>query len=104
MIKVLKKCMVRLVILGVIFLGAELVVNHALKEKNYMTIVVQPGDSVWAIASEVSAKDHQDKESIVEWILKENNLLDSTIKPGQKLTIPINTVQQAPGNEVALNK
>ena len=51
------------------------------------TVVVQPGQSLWVIASE-SAAPHQDVRQVVEQIRMLNGLEHSTVHAGQELSVP----------------
>lgn len=59
---------------------------HGFKEKEYRTIIVKKGDTLWDIASQHS-KDYDIRKFIFE-IKKANNLPDSAIYIGQELKIP----------------
>lgn len=87
--KLRKKWLVRLSVLGCFYLGTGLAIHHATEEKEYMTVEVKAGDTIWAIAQSVSSETNQNTQTIVDWILDENQLNEPTIKPGQKLTIPL---------------
>lgn len=59
---------------------------HGFKEREYRTIIVKKGDTLWDIASEYS-KGYDIRKYIYE-IKKANNLPDSSIYMGQELKIP----------------
>lgn len=58
--------------------------------KNYETITVKEGDTLWSIA-----KAHRDGVSrlstgaFVQWMERENGISDGHIEPHQKLLIPV---------------
>ncbi|HLS25540.1 MAG TPA: LysM peptidoglycan-binding domain-containing protein [Beutenbergiaceae bacterium] len=52
------------------------------------TVVVQPGESLWAIAVGVSGPD-EDVRDVVEQIRNLNGLHGATLQAGQELTIPV---------------
>ncbi|WP_434080768.1 LysM peptidoglycan-binding domain-containing protein [Sanguibacter sp. Z1732] len=51
------------------------------------TVVVQPGESLWVIASEI-ADPGQDVRQVVETIRGMNGLERSTVHAGQELSVP----------------
>lgn len=51
------------------------------------TVVVQPGESLWVIASEI-ADPGQDVRQVVETIRGMNGLEHSTVHAGQELNVP----------------
>ncbi|GAB3655212.1 hypothetical protein GCM10027589_14290 [Actinocorallia lasiicapitis] len=50
------------------------------------TVVVEPGDTLWSIAS--SAEPHADPRLVIERIIKLNGLPGVIIEPGQELILP----------------
>ena len=51
------------------------------------SVTVGPGESLWAIASEVAA-DGQDVRVVIDQIMALNNLSASTVHAGAELTVP----------------
>lgn len=49
---------------------------------------VQEGDTVWDVASYV-ATDKEDVRDIVRTIIRDNNVKDAVIQPGQELVIHV---------------
>jgi|SRR5690625_3235255 len=52
------------------------------------TVVVQPGENLWVIASEVAAPT-QDVREVIDQIRGLNGLEQSVILPGQELVVPV---------------
>ncbi|WP_035425408.1 LysM peptidoglycan-binding domain-containing protein [Atopobium fossor] len=50
-------------------------------------ISVQPGESLWTIAANHSVEGHS-TEDVVKYISQKNNLSDSMLTVGQKITVP----------------
>ena len=84
-----------LIILGIILTVSLFIskVTYSHGEKQYKTIFVSEGDTLWTIASLESKSNayykNKDVREIINNILKENNLNNSTIKINQELKIPI---------------
>ena len=83
-----------LIILGIIF-AISLTISKATYshgEKQYKTIYVSEGDTLWTIATLESKNNayYKDKDVrfIINDILKENNLNNSNINVNQELEIP----------------
>ena len=74
-----------LIVLVVTFLGWSVATRSVESAGRAQVYVVQPGDSLWSIASERYAGDP--REGV--WKLEQrNHLLGTTISPGQKLVLP----------------
>lgn len=59
---------------------------HAASETHYANIIVQPGDSLWSIAS-AHTGDSADVQDTIDRITEANHL-HGAIHPGQHLRIP----------------
>lgn len=51
-----------------------------------VTYVVEPGDTLWSIAS--AASPGADPRAVIDAIVKANGLLGASIQPGQALVVP----------------
>ena len=61
---------------------------YAATTQHYATVRVQPGDSLWSIAS-AHAGSGADVQEIVDRISDANHLQGGAIQPGERLRIPI---------------
>lgn len=69
------------------------------KEVEVVEIEVVSGDSLWTLAQEYGAKDTQ---QWIEVVMKENELIDSTIRAGEPLRIPATIIHSEQlGRELA---
>lgn len=66
--------------------GAALASRDAAPAASFSTVVVAPGDSLWAIAQEVAPQ--ADPRDVVDGIVRLNALGGVTVEPGQVLAIP----------------
>jgi LysM repeat protein len=74
-----------LIVLAATFLGWSVMTRSVESAGERQTYVVQPGDTLWSIATERYAGDPRE----VVWELQQRNrLLGTTISPGQKLVLP----------------
>ncbi|MGI6177752.1 MAG: cell division suppressor protein YneA [Eubacterium sp.] len=71
--------------LGSIF-GADVVSGST--EKQYVTVTVQPGDTLWTIA-ETYADESVDVRQYAYNIAKFNGISDSTIHVGEEIIVPL---------------
>ena len=76
---------IALIVLVATFLGWSVATRTVESAGQAQVYVVQPGDTLWSIASESYAGDP--REGV--WKLqRRNELLETTISPGQKLVLP----------------
>lgn len=84
-----------LTILGIILVLSILIskVTYSHGEKQYKTVIVSSGDTLWSIAnSEAKINDYysnKDVRFIINDLIRINNLISSNINANQKLEIPI---------------
>ena len=84
-----------LIILGIIFLLSLILTKSTYShgEKEYKTIYVSNGDTLWNIAKSESKTNNyyknKDVRNIISDIMKENNLNNSSLNIDQKLIIPV---------------
>jgi len=60
---------------------------HAASAPRFTTVTVQPGDTLWSIASAHSGNG--DIQTTIDRISETNHLSASNLQPGQRLRIPI---------------
>jgi LysM repeat protein len=60
---------------------------YAATAQHYATVTVQPGDTLWGIAS-AHAGQSADVQEIVDRITDVNHLQSGAIQPGQRLRVP----------------
>jgi LysM repeat protein len=61
---------------------------YAAGAQRYATVVVQPGDTLWAIASTSTARNG-DIQDTIDRISEINHLSSAPILPGQRLRVPL---------------
>lgn len=66
--------------------GAAFASRDAAPAASFSTVVVAPGDSLWAIALEVAPQ--ADPRDVVDAIVRLNALGGVTVEPGQEIAIP----------------
>lgn len=55
----------------------------------YITIVVENGDSIWQYANEYEELHNMPSDNFVSWVIAENDLSSTNIRPGEELVLPI---------------
>lgn len=58
------------------------------RDKFYTTILVEEGDTLWAIADEYMTEEYESRDSFMEEVRKMNHLTGSIIHAGNTLLIP----------------
>lgn len=83
------------VILGVMFVLSLIIVKSTLSytNKEYKTIYIKSGDTLWSIASDLQENDSYYTGKNIRYIIGElkqiNNLTTSTLYTNQELQIPV---------------
>lgn len=63
--------------------------NEIEREKQYITVEIEDGDTVWSVAEEYKTDDYNSTKDLVEEILEMNGLHENTVlKPGNKILVP----------------
>ena len=60
---------------------------YAASAQRYVTVTVQPGDSLWSIAT-AHTRANADVQEVVDRIADANRLHGGEIQPGERLRIP----------------
>ncbi len=63
---------------------------YAAGAQRYATVVVHPGDTLWAIASTHTART-ADIQDTIDRIAEVNHLSGASILPGQRLRVPLSS-------------
>lgn len=62
--------------------------QHTAQYKYYTSIVIEPGDSLWEIASKYMTSEYKNIEDYMFEVKTLNHLIDDEIMAGEYLTIP----------------
>jgi len=84
---------VMLLVIGVVSSNVVLSIANAMKytnegEYDLIEVTVMPGDTLWGIAKDYSGPE-VDLRVVVDNIMRENDLTDSIVRPGQVLKVAI---------------
>ena len=61
---------------------------YAASPQRYETVVVKPGDSLWALAA-ARTTSNDDVQNTIDRVMADNHLDTATLQPGQHIRIPI---------------
>lgn len=61
---------------------------YAATATRYATVMVRPGDTLWAIASTYS-RPNTDIQAMIDRISEVNHLQSASLQPGQRLRVPL---------------
>ena len=71
---------------ALVAVGIDAAATDGAATGTYATVIVQPGDTLWGMAHELSPGD--DPREIVQRLLDLNGLTSPIIVPGQELAVP----------------
>ena len=83
------------IVLGIIFILSLIIVKSTLSytSKEYKTIYVKSGDTLWGIASDLQKNNNYYEEKDIRYIIEDlkeiNSLKSSTVYANQELQIPV---------------
>ena len=83
------------IVLGIIFILSLIIVKSTLSytSKEYKTIYVKSGDTLWGIASDLQENNNYYEEKDIRYIIEDlkeiNSLKSSTVYANQELQIPV---------------
>lgn len=100
-LKNIKKLFIGFALISMFYSTIISLIGETFKEKDFIEVEVLPGDSVWKIAERISLETNQNTNEVVDWILKENHLHETTIYPGQNLIIPVEAGNEEGEIEIA---
>ncbi|MBO5371777.1 MAG: LysM peptidoglycan-binding domain-containing protein [Lachnospiraceae bacterium] len=83
------------IIIAIILIGSTVsgfASTNAFKDtrcyKYYTSIMIEPGDSLWEIASEYMTSEYDDIDEYISEVRTLNHIVDDKITAGEYLTIP----------------
>lgn len=77
------------IILGVLFIAALGLSFESKNSKEYATITVSKGDTIWSLAEKYDGIYRLSKQDFIQWVEEKNYLYSSNIFPGDQLIIPV---------------
>ncbi|GKU82750.1 LysM peptidoglycan-binding domain-containing protein [Niallia sp. NCCP-28] len=63
--------------------------NNANHDKQYVTIKVEQGDSLWSISEKYNGKYSMSKKQFIKWVETKNRLAANQLTAGKEIIIPI---------------
>jgi predicted Zn-dependent protease len=61
---------------------------YAASPQHYTTVVVKPGDDLWTLAAAHTSQTG-DVQATIDRVMADNHLATATLRPGQRLRIPM---------------
>lgn len=77
-----------IILIIALLVSAQLNSVTATSEREFITITVHSGDTLWSIAQEYSVDDNCDIREVIDDILDLNDLSSAVLSVGQSLKIP----------------
>ena len=78
---------------NVFFVSAEEKADREVLYKYYTSVRIEPGDTLWEIASETMTSEYDSVPEYVEVLKRMNNLTSDEIQAGQNLIIAYNDTE-----------
>lgn len=90
-----------LILAGMIILAAFYFTFSGAEGPSYSEIKVAKGDSLWSLAEEYKTFHNMDEIEFIKWVQDENDLITTKILPGEQLIIPVPSVKNNGGLQLA---
>lgn len=58
----------------------------------YITVQIENGDSLWNLSEEYKSKHRMTNDGFIAWVVRENQLDNTELQPGEILILPIETI------------
>ncbi|OKL36817.1 cell division suppressor protein YneA [Domibacillus mangrovi] len=84
-----------------IILAAIYFTFNGVEAPSYSEIKVEKGDSLWSLAEEYKTFHDMDEIEFIKWVQDENGLITTKILPGEQLVIPVLSVKNDGGLQLA---
>lgn len=84
-----------------IILAAIYFTFNGVEAPSYSEIKVEKGDSLWSLAEEYKTFHNMDEIEFIKWVQDENGLITTKILPGEQLVIPVLSVKNDGGLQLA---
>jgi cell division protein YceG involved in septum cleavage len=78
-----------IVLIAVSYLAIFAVIHKLDHTDEFINVTVQEGESLWEIAERYSENNNMSSQEFVHWVKQENGVDESSINPGDQLTIPV---------------
>ena len=80
-----------IVLLGVLFMKTPTIEAQGTREKQFTSIQVKKGDSLWSIAKEHMGEEYDTIDDYIDEVCETNHIYDGQITDGMYLVIPYYT-------------
>ncbi|NNU82687.1 cell division suppressor protein YneA [Geobacillus sp. BMUD] len=71
-------------------------------QKEYVTITVAPGDTLWGLAKQYEEEHGLSPNEFIRWVMEMNHLSSSRLTAGEQIVIPVLKSKQ--GGSLAVNR
>lgn len=91
MIKLIRRNSFTILICALSYILMFVLINQLgpVKDKDYLKVSINQGDTVWQLAEEYSDEHRYDSLSFVKWVEKNNRINANEVVPGQEIFIPV---------------
>ncbi|MGG3160445.1 cell division suppressor protein YneA [Geobacillus stearothermophilus] len=71
-------------------------------KKEYVTITVAPGDTLWGLAKQYEQEHHMPPDEFIRWVVDVNHLPSPRLAAGEQIVIPV--LKSKHGGSLAVNR
>ncbi|PLR94816.1 cell division suppressor protein YneA [Bacillus sp. T33-2] len=75
--------------------GAVFAGQFNTSDKEYITVTVEEGESIWQIAEKFSGDHKLTTDQFISWVEKQNGINGNNILAGEELVVPVSTENRA---------
>ncbi|QOR85428.1 cell division suppressor protein YneA [Geobacillus stearothermophilus] len=101
----MKKGLMHYVVFSVLLalmLAAFVYASSPVDKKEYVTITVAPGDTLWGLAKQYEQEHHMPPDEFIRWVVDVNHLPSPRLAAGEQIVIPV--LKSKHGGSLAVNR
>ncbi|MHC0037104.1 cell division suppressor protein YneA [Pseudoneobacillus sp. C159] len=78
-----------LLLLAFCITGFFLGTDTEIKQEDFLSVTIVPGDTVWELAEQYSDKSGLSKKRFINWVLTQNEISETELIPGEDIILPV---------------